>query len=171
MPQSLPYVLVPSPETQKAQTPGKSSSGTRAVVNPIAFGHGVVRPFIRDGQGDWAHSADIALVRAEVGQVLGTLGSSGTTQGELPWRPEFGSVLQLLRFGNLDDTLAELARTYVIDAIRVWLFRVRVKDASASIDHSAGALIITIRYDILASNKRSVLSANNVSTVSVPVAA
>jgi phage baseplate assembly protein W len=140
-------------------------------VNPIAFGNGVLAPLRRDGKGDFANADDIALVRSNVRQVIGTLATSGSTQGELPWRPEFGSIIQLLRFRNLDETTVELARTYVIDALKTWLFRVRVKEATIEIDYEAKALIITVLYDVLAANERSVIVPNTTETVKVPVAA
>lgn len=171
MPQSITYKLTKSPETTKPGVPSKLTSGTRTIVNPIAFGNGVIAPFRRDGKGDFANADDITLVRSNVRQVIGTLATSGNTQGELQWRPEFGSIIQLLRFRNLDETTVELARTYVIDALKTWLFRVRVKDATVDINYESKALIITVRYDVLANNERSVLVSNATDSVEVPVAA
>lgn len=167
MPQ-FKYTLVEQPEPQRPASPAKRGA---LGVDPIAFGRGIVTPFKRDGQGDFVNASDISLVRSEVRQVLGTLASSGDTQGELPWRPEFGANLKLLRFRNLDETTAELARTYVVDALRTWLTRVRVKDAAVELDYDAKALRVAIRYDILSANNRSVVSADQVAAVAIPTAA
>lgn len=171
MGQSIDYTLVGLPETERPQTPARTAGGTTRGMNAIVFGRGAVTPFVRDGQGDWANADDIRVVRADVAQVLGTLASSGSTDGELPWRPEFGSVLQLIRFRNLDETTVELARTYVVDALKNWLFRVQVKDTSIEIDRAQSLLVIHVFYDILAANRRSVVAAGLTATAAVPVAA
>ncbi len=131
----LKYLFFDAPETSKPPVPARTISGTTHVTSPIAFGNGIKRPFVRDGRGDWAHASDISLVRSNVGQVMGTMASSAQTEGEIPWRPEFGSLIEIVRFRNLDETTAELARTYVVDALRNWLFRVRVTDSSVILDH------------------------------------
>lgn len=169
MPQSLPYTLLELPRTTKPGAATKLISGTANITAPIAFGAGVLAPLQRDGKGDFANADDISLVRSNVRQVLGTLASSGLSRGELQWRPEFGTTLQLLRHRNMDETLVELARTYVVDALRTWLFRVRVKDASVELDFDASALRIRVLYDILGTNERSVLVTNNIETVELPI--
>jgi len=171
VPQSFGYQFLRPPVTTKPGVPSRTTSGTAQVVNPIAFGRGILAPLTRDAKGDFANADDITLVRANVRQVLGTLATSGSTQGELQWRPEFGSVLQLIRYRNLDETTVELARAYVVDALRTWLFRVRVKDATVEIDFEQRALEIRVVYDILGANERSVLVPSVADTVTVPVAA
>lgn len=161
----------PQPETQKPAVPARTSSGTRRVLDPITVGQGVLRPFVRGGNGDWANAADIRLVRANVGQVLNTMASSGSTSGELPWRPEFGSVLQLLRFRNLDETTIELARIYAGDALKNWLPRIRVRDVEVQVDFDTSQLVINIKYDILAANRRSVIAPGQTASTAVSVAA
>lgn len=167
----LPFLFYDAPETVKPPVPARTASGSTQVTNTIAFGNGLKRPFVRDGRGDWSHASDISVVRANVGQVLGTMASSASTAGEVPWRPEFGSLVQLLRFRNLDETTAELARTYVVDALRNWLFRVRVVDSDVVLDFDNSQLIITIVYDILATNRTAVVAQNQSVTAAVPVAA
>lgn len=171
MAQSFGYQTLRPPTTQKPGNPTKTTSNTVTAVNPVAFGNGIVTPFRRDGKGDFANASDISLVRSEVQQVLGTLASSGSTQGELQWRPEFGSNLQLLRFRNLDETTLELARTYTADALRIWLPRIRVKAVSADANFDDKTLTITVVYSILDANRRSVITANQTSTIIIPVAA
>ena len=45
---------------------------------------------------------------------------------ELPWRTEFGSLLHLLRHQRSAAVLEELARVYVVDALKRWEPRVVV---------------------------------------------
>ena len=90
------------------------------------LGFGLLRPFRRDQKTDFAAGGGEAVVRSAVGQILGTIGSSDFTQGELPWRTEFGSLLHLLRHQKNDRILEELARVYVVDALKRWEPRVVV---------------------------------------------
>lgn len=92
------------------------------------LGTGILRPFRRDQNGDFQSGSGAYLVRAAVGLVLGTICNSQTTYGELPWRTEFGSLLQLLRMRNNDGMLAQVAKRYAIDALTYWVPSVRVKE-------------------------------------------
>lgn len=98
--------------------------------NRAFLGFGLLAPFQRDLKGDFAAGGDEALVLSCVGQVLGTRCSTpdGRHQGELPWRPEFGSLLYLLRYRNLDDTTTQLARVYAADALQRWEPRFKLRD-------------------------------------------
>lgn len=165
----IPFGLDEAPETTKPQVPARRQTRRRQVIDPITYGKGVLRPFRRNGAGDFNCASDISLVRANVGQVLGTICSSGDTDGEIPWRPEFGSLMHLLRYRNLDEITAELARVHVTDAINNWVFRVRVTDAEVIIDLANTSLIIKVTYDILGSNRRSVAASNQSSTTVVPL--
>lgn len=168
---SIRYRLTALPETAKPSVPSRRQSRTAEVTDPITFGRGVLAPLRRDGKGDFANSADIVLVRSEVRQVLNTLSTTGgLSDGELPWRPEFGSALALLRFRNLDETTVELARTYVVDALKTWLLRVRVRSATINPDTSSNTLEINVVYDILANNQRSIIAQNIEASVAIPVA-
>jgi uncharacterized protein len=100
------------------------------------LGFGLLRPFRRDQKADFAAAGGGALIRSAVGQILGTVGSSDFTQGELPWRTEFGSLLHLLRHQKNDRVLQELARVYVVDALKRWEPRV-VMGASRGSDLGA----------------------------------
>jgi hypothetical protein len=137
---------------------GVSAGTTRpyALAGKSFLGFGLVRPFVRDQKGDFATAEGVALVRACVGQVLGTVGSSQTTQGELPWRPEFGSLLTLLRHRANDPVTAQLARVYVADALARWEPRVRVKSVIITRERSPHAgvggedvLVVSVRYDFV----------------------
>jgi phage baseplate assembly protein W len=143
-----------------AQTPPALQSSTE-LLNPLdrtikrgagAFlGAGLLRPFRRDEKNDFAHAEGIEVVRACVGQILGTTAASDFTQGEMPWRTEFGSVLYLLRQQRNDAALQELGRHYIVDALSKWEPRVRVK-ACRFTRPKPNVLEIRIRYDIVSVN-------------------
>jgi hypothetical protein len=115
------------------------------------LGFGLTRPFQRDGATDFAAAGGEQLVRSAVGQILGTIGSSDFTQGELPWRTEFGSLLHVLRHQRNDTVLQELARVYVVDALKRWEPRVVVTLVQITRDHRDGenVLAIHLRYNVI----------------------
>lgn len=117
------------------------------------LGFGLLRPFQRDEKNDFANAGGVELIKACVGQVLGTRAGSDFTQGELKWRSEFGSLLYLLRHQNNDVALQELARVYVVEALRRWEPRVRVTGVEVARESANGngqnALSIRLRYDII----------------------
>jgi phage baseplate assembly protein W len=115
------------------------------------LGFGLVIPFQRDRQRDWAAAGGEALVRSAVAQVLGTVGASDFTQGEMPWRTEFGSLLHLLRHQKNDVALREMAKVYVQDALRRWEPRIMVTRLDAErLDDSK--LVLRLRYNIIQRN-------------------
>jgi phage baseplate assembly protein W len=171
MAQSISYSLLKAPATSKPQVPERTTSSAKSFVRGVSFGRGVITPFRRDGKGDFANADDIRLVRSNVRQVLYTVAASATSQGELPWRPEFGSVLELLRYRNLDEVTVELARTYLVDALKTWVPRIRVKSSNVEADYEKNLLDMTIVYDVLNSTQRSVLVANIRDSAQVAVAA
>lgn len=121
------------------------------------LGAGLVRPFRRDEKSDFANSSGAALVKSCVGQILNMRGAGEFTQGELPWEPERGSLLYLLRHQANDIALRELARVYVVEALRRWEPRVRVKRVEVTREEvNAGeglnVLLIRLVYDIIATN-------------------
>jgi len=169
--QSIKYSLLKKPSTEKPTVPERTISGTTSIVSPISFGHGLLTPFRRDGKGDFANSADIELVRSNLRQVLYTTASSANTNGELPWRPEFGSLFEVLRFRSMDEVTVELARTYLVDAIKTWLPRIRIRRSNIETDFARSLLVITVHYDILNGARRSVVASNLNDAVEVQVAA
>jgi len=116
------------------------------------LGFGLVRPFRRDLKSDFASAGGEALVKSAVGQILGTMASSDFTEGELPWRTEFGSLLHLLRHQPNSDLLGELARVYVVDALGRWEPRIHVTAVSATRE-AANVLAVRVRYRLAIANK------------------
>jgi phage baseplate assembly protein W len=118
------------------------------------LGRGLSIPFRRDRARDWASASGEALVRSAVAQVLGTVGASDFTQGELPWRTEFGSLLHLLRHQKNDVALREMAKVYVQDALRRWEPRIMVTrlDAERLEDSAGSKLVLRLRYNVIQRN-------------------
>jgi phage baseplate assembly protein W len=118
------------------------------------LGFGLLRPFRRDRKADFAAAGGEALVRSAIGQILGTMASSEFTQGELPWRTEFGSLLHLLRHQKNDAVLQELARVYVVDALKRWEPRVQLTSVQVTRERDRGenVLAIRLRYNIISAN-------------------
>jgi len=118
------------------------------------LGFGILRPLRRDKKNDFAAAGGEALVRSAVGQILGTLAATDFTQGEIPWRPELGSALHLLRHQKNDAVLQELARVHVADALKRWEPRVQLTAVQVSRERDRGenVLALRIRYNIISAN-------------------
>jgi len=118
------------------------------------LGYGPTHPFQRDLRSDFVAAGGEQLVRSAVGQILGTVGSSDFTQGELAWRSSFGSLLHVLRHQRNDHVLQELARVYVIDALKRWEPRVVVTAVQVTRERQEGenVLAIRVRYDVISGN-------------------
>lgn len=135
-------------------------------VSALSFlGYGLVRPFVRDQKGDFAAAEAEILVRACVGQLLGTRCSNAKHQGELPWRTDFGSLIFTLRHAPNDPVTGALAKTYIADALRKWEPRVVLRSVTFATEKSNAAvtggpdvLVCTLIYDIVSNG--SVIQAN-----------
>jgi len=91
------------------------------------FGRGIVCPFQRDGKGDFANTAGMRLLKSDIGELVGVIGSSPTEPGELPWDPDRGSRIRALRHRRLHlEMTRALAEQYTATPIRVYERRVRV---------------------------------------------
>lgn len=118
------------------------------------LGFGLLRPLRRDQKADFAAAGGEQLIRSAVGQILGTIGSSEATPGELPWRTEFGSLLYRLRHQKNDHVLQELARVYIVDALKRWEPRIAVTAVTVGREQHDGdnVLAIRLRYDVISTN-------------------
>lgn len=116
------------------------------------LGRGLVTPF-RRGSNDFAAGEDLELVQSMVGQVLGTRGSSDFTDGELPWRGDFGSLLHILRHRNNNQATQELARIYVVEALAKWVPQVRIKaveiEKKKGPDGEDSVIFVHLVYDLI----------------------
>ena len=124
------------------------------MADSTILGFGLVAPFRRDKARDFAAAGGETLIQSAVQQVLGTASASDFTQGEIPWRTEFGSLLHLLRHQKNDVALQELAKVYVQDSLRRWEPRVVVTDLRAErLDDAEGnKLVLRLRYNVIAKN-------------------
>lgn len=115
---------------------------------------GLIRPFQRDGRADFAAATGEQLIRSAIGQILGTIGASDATPGELPWRTEFGSLLYRLRHQKNDAVLQELARVYVVDAVKRWEPHIVITAVQIQREPLDGENVLAIRlqYDVVSSN-------------------
>ena len=120
------------------------------------LGFGVVRPFVRDA-ADFAKAGGFAQVRSSVGQILGTRAQSETTAGELPWRPDFGSKLHLIRHRK-GPIIAELSRSYIREALDRWEPRVEIVQVETGFDRATRARSIIVRLRVIDQN----VAGNNV---------
>ena len=155
MPSTASYSLL------SEETTGAPTSTAAAFAEPYSslsggefLGFGLLRPFRRDLKSDFASAGGETLLRSAVGQVLGTMAQSEVTQGELPWRTEFGSRLHLLRHHKNDAVLQELARAYVVEALKRWEPRIVVTSVNATREPLEGTNVLTlrIRYNLISAN-------------------
>lgn len=78
-------------------------------------------PFRRDEKHDIASAEGDALLEAKARLALSVLGAGPRSYGELKWRTNFGSQLQLVRHKNNTVELQALAEAYVQQALDKWL--------------------------------------------------
>ena len=157
----------PSPVPPTVPTPVEATA-----IDLGLLGRGVVRPFIRNGRGDFNVQTGRALIQAAVGQVLCTRCASETTQGEIAWRTDFGSLLYQLKHQPNTEATDEIARVYVVDALGLWEPRIRVTGVTVGRDPQASSegensLVIKVRYILRDSASNQVLLDNLVTTVTV----
>lgn len=154
------FTLIPDPATPSAAaSDSETSTESLAAKEPLSFlGNGVLRPFRRDLKNDVAHGAGLELFKARIGQILGTKADSAVGTGELPWRTEFGSRLHLLRHKSNRDVLVELARTYVVEALKRWERRALVTSVTIDNTTTARTLMLKIKFTIVDQSGRSLTS-------------
>ena len=94
-------------------------ASTPRTQDPLGFG--VLCPLRLTSTQDFATASGADLVKSDVMQLLGTV------QGELPWRPDFGTRLTRLRHRQNTGALADLARIDVARALAKYEPRVRLR--------------------------------------------
>lgn len=110
---------------------------------PLFLGNGILRPFLRDEKNDFANADGVRLVKACVGQVL------GTQPGEIPWRQAFGSKLHLLRHRPNNPALAALAKVYILDALRKWEKRVQIGKVAVTRSSDQRTLTFDVSFSVV----------------------
>lgn len=120
------------------------------------LGHGLLTPFRRDEKNDFAHAEGAPLVRAGVSQVLGMRAQGPRSAGELRWDPKRGSLLHTLRHQKNAIAAQELARVYVVGALRAWEPRLRVTGVAIrkekGPDGEENVLAVDLVYDLISTN-------------------
>lgn len=128
-------------------------------ASPTDFlGFGLSYPFYRGAQ-DFIAEGGPNLVRRCVNVILRTnaaaSGPSGGPSfgGDLPWRPDFGQKLWLLKHRKNDDTLAAEAIAYIQEAL-VWEPRVQLVDVRVEpkTPDTTDQLTVHVTYQVITSN-------------------
>jgi phage baseplate assembly protein W len=138
---------MPDPVTPDLASTEQSTADTGRSVDRGVSGRGILLPFRRDKKSDFANGQGAALVTSAVRLALGTICGSDSSQGELPWRTEFGSLLQQLRMRNNSPALAEIARYRVVRALRQWVPSVRVR--SVLVTQQGDRTTLSLRWDVI----------------------
>jgi phage baseplate assembly protein W len=141
------WQILPDPITADVVGVSIARAETGRSITSGTLGRGLIRPFRRAKDGDFASATGVELVQSAVGLVLGTTCGSEVTQGELPWRTEFGTLLQQLRLRANSPALAELARNRVATALARWVPSVRVR--TVTVTRAIDTLSLRIVYDIV----------------------
>ncbi len=150
------WPLVPEiiPRTQSAG--GATGVGQPTLISKtqVHLGRCVVRPLRRDEKNDFASAEGALLVNAAVVQVLGTIADTGQTRGELPWRTDFGSAVELLRHQHLDAEFEPLADQYAFDALQRWEPRciVRQTQLVESVVNGSAKTTLRVSHDVAATS-------------------
>lgn len=126
------------------------SAGSRKSFDPLGFG--MVRPVRRVSTNDFASASGDALIRAAVGQIL------GTAIGEVPWRPKFGTRLNKLRHLRNVAALPELAKISIQEALQRWEPRVTIKELTSQRVGvgTENQVLLSLTYQISNSNPQSI---------------
>ncbi len=168
---TLGFPLIPEPDAP-APAVGTGDALLAPFQERAGLGHGLLTPFRRDRKADFASGGMTALIKACVGQILGTRADDGRMTGELPWRPEFGSVLYQLRMLPIDETFAHLVRSKVTAAVQRWEPRARVTKVQVFRQYNSDQNIVAlvkVTFDIVQAGTTNILVANQ--ALEVPIAA
>jgi phage baseplate assembly protein W len=134
-----------------------------ALEDRTLLGRGLVVPFRRDKRHDFHAASGAELVRSAISQVLAVRADNGRMTGELPWRPEFGSLLYSLQHTGVDEVFAALARSRVVSAISQWEPRARVTSTQVlRVTDTAGQVtaLLRVTYDLVQVGSQNVLTRN-----------
>ena len=128
------------------------SQARRAQVERTSLdflGQGLVIPF-RRGSRDFVSDKEVELVKSGVSQTLGTRAAHGQFLGDLPWRPDYGCKLWILRHRLNNATLRDQAIAFVLEALR---FEPRVRVTEVAVETGEpNELRVRVRYQIISEN-------------------
>lgn len=143
-------VVATSPETSGDVFERQLARRAITSRTPLDFlGNGLVIP-LRRASRDFASASGLELVRSAVRQILGTRAAVGRYRGELPWRPDFGCKLWVLRQRGNNPTTKGQARAFVRESLsndpRVIVTEVLVE---TSYDVDDTKLTIRVKYKVI----------------------
>ena len=122
------------------------------------IGNGVLCPFRRDGKGDFANGSGLELLKSDVGTLLGLVGSSATEPGELPWDPDRGSRLPMLKHRHLHSEMTRaLADQLTSGVLRTYEPRVRPGRVRVTTEggNTLRCMSNIVRWDLCAPRRRT----------------
>lgn len=141
-----------------AGVPGRPHIGAPDAGSQL--GYCLVAPFTWGSRGDFVAAGGLQLIRAVIRAIIGTRCSapSGSNPGEISWRPQAGSLVDLLRHLNVDDPATQaLARLYVAQAVQTWDPRIVIQRVGCSrieVPGQGTGLKTTVIYAVRASGAR-----------------
>lgn len=158
-------------EDDDVSTPSSGAAPLSELAARVGTGSGPMAPFRRDQRNDFVSGSGDALLSAEILQVLGTRADDGSMTGELPWRTDFGSLVHVLRYAAIDETMAAVLRSRIASALARWLPQVKIKKTGLSrVLNTNGDIVAvcSIMYDVVSSPQSNSLLATN-QALDIPV--
>jgi phage baseplate assembly protein W len=127
------------------------------------LGTAPIAPFTRSS-GDISNATGVALMQSRLKQIL------GTKQGELPWRPDFGSALDALRHKNTNEAFYSDARDFIAHQIKEFEPDIQLEDVS--IYRNNTAVVVHVKWSLAARsvNGAAQLVDTQVAELAVPLA-
>lgn len=111
------------------------------------FGRGILCPFQRDGKNDFANGVGAKLLKSDIGELLGIIGPTANSPGEVPWNTELGSAIHTLRHRKLHAEMTRAsAEMMTAGVVRRFERRVRVGPTTASADTGRGAIEVRTSF-------------------------
>ena len=111
------------------------------------FGRGVLCPFQRDGKNDFANGTGESLLKSDIGELLGIMGPTQNSPGEVPWNTELGSSIHTLKHRKLHAEMTRaMAEMMTAGVVRRFERRVRVGPTTATPDMNRSALEVRTSF-------------------------
>jgi phage baseplate assembly protein W len=131
-----------------------------ASITPLDkfYAKGLVLPFRRDQNKDFANSAGKDVFKSNLEIILITTCASKNTQGEVPFNQNLGSLVERLKHRNLDDeTTRELAIYYIVDALTRNEPSIVLKSVDIYKNRKTFTMFLRIVYDIIDIGSRQII--------------
>lgn len=127
-----------------------------AAASPLDFlGIGPAYPLVR-GSRDFLSASGVSAVRCCIKLILRTRAAWGDFGGDLPWRPDFGNKLWVLRHRKNDPTLQGQALAFVQEAF-LWEPRAQLTEVAIEgppfVD--LNTLQVRAKYQVITENRAS----------------